>query len=177
MAHLQARNGKSVIGDTKVGDPISSEASACPRRGAYVGFGNTAAAFTEKAVGLKQRGTADHGDFRPDSGRGYVPARDGDYAQALGLGHEVLVLIFETFGGFDQTVERLLKRMASAVGNKLSKRQYDETTWSARSWLSFQSQKLSVALHIAMAWELGAELGLGVCGAADSRAPRMGAAV
>ena len=33
VAHLQARNGKSVIGDTKVGDPISSEASACPRRG------------------------------------------------------------------------------------------------------------------------------------------------
>ena len=177
VAHLQARNGKSIVGDTKVGDPISSEASACPRRGAYVGFGNTAAAFTEKAVGLKQRGTVDHGDFRPDTGRGYVPARDGDYAQALGLGHEVLVLVFETFGGFDQTVERLLKRMAGAVGNKLSKRQYDETTWSARSWLSFQSQKLSVALHIAMAWELGAELGLGVCGAADPRAPRVGAAV
>ena len=38
------------------------------------------AAFTEKAVGLKQRGAADHGDFRPDSGRGYVPARNGDYA-------------------------------------------------------------------------------------------------
>jgi len=56
-------------------------------RGAYIGFGNTAAAFTEKAVGLKQRGTADHGDFLPDSGRRYVPARDGDYAQALG--HEV----------------------------------------------------------------------------------------
>eukprot|EP00966_Prymnesium_polylepis_P162398 3753433-Prymnesium_polylepis.1 len=31
----------------------------------------------------------------------------------------------------------------SGHGNKLSKRQYDETTWSARSWLSFQSQKLS----------------------------------
>eukprot|EP00966_Prymnesium_polylepis_P176035 4074558-Prymnesium_polylepis.2 len=62
------------------------------------------------------------------SRRGCVPARDGDYAQARGLGHEVLVLIFETFGGFDQTVERLLTRMASAVGNTLSKRQYDETT-------------------------------------------------
>ena len=90
-------------------------------------------------------------------------------------------------GGFDQTVARLLKRMASANGNKLSKRQYHETTWSARSWLSFQSQKEGSSRWVAltdctlpsMAWEgaRGAEVGLGVCGAADPRAPRMGAAV
>ena len=95
-----------------------------------------------------------------------MPAQDGDYKQPLALGH-----LFETFGGFNESVVRLLKRLADSVRNKLSMRQYDETTWSARSWLSFQSQKLSVALHLALAWELGAELGLGVCCAADPRGP------
>ena len=78
-------------------------------------------------------------------------------------------LVFESFGGFGIGVVRLLKRLASDVGNKLNRRQYDETTWSARSWLSFQTQKLSVRLHLALAFEIGAELGLGVCLAADPR--------
>ena len=47
---------------------------------------------------------------------------------------------------------------AADVGNKLSARQYDEATWSTRSWLSFQTQRLSVALHLALAWEIGSEL-------------------
>ena len=34
------------------------------------------------------------------------------------------------------------------------------TTWSARSWLSFSAQKVSVALHRAVAYELVHALGL-----------------
>eukprot|EP00966_Prymnesium_polylepis_P288354 6660639-Prymnesium_polylepis.1 len=41
---------------------------------------------------------------------------------------DVLVLVFETFGGFNESVVRLLKRLAGGVRNKLSMRQYDETT-------------------------------------------------
>ena len=37
------------------------------------------------------------------------------------------------------------------MGNRLSKAQYEATTWSARNWLSFTVQKLSVALHLAAA--------------------------
>ena len=44
--------------------------------------------------------------------------------------------------------------------NKLSARQYDLTTWGARSWLAFQTQQLSVKLHIACAWEIATELGI-----------------
>ena len=45
--------------------------------------------------------------------------------------------------------------------NKLSRTQYDETTWGARprTWMSFQAQRLSVCLHKAVAFELNAEHG------------------
>jgi hypothetical protein len=62
------------------------------------------------------------------------------------------------------------------VNNKLNAQQYDATTWSARSWLAFQTQRLSVALHMALAWEIGCELGLGVCNGADPRAAGGGVA-
>ena len=37
--------------------------------------------------------------------------------------------------------------------------QYEETTWSARSWMAFQAQKISVALHLAAALEIACDLG------------------
>ena len=116
------------------------------------------------------RGDDSHGHFNPKTGRGYVAACDGDYAQTKQLGHDVRALVFESFGGFGVEVVRLLKRLSVDVGNKLSTRQYDEATWSTRSWLAFQTQRLSVAVHMALAWELGQELGLGVCNGADPRA-------
>ena len=45
--------------------------------------------------------------------------------------------------------------------------EYDETTWSARTWLSFVSQRLSVATQLAAAQEVAEALGLSV--AADPR--------
>ena len=68
--------------------------------------------------------------------------------------------MFETFGGFSPGVVRFLKTLAYEVKNKLNHAQYDLTTWSARSWLSYQTQQLSVKLHIACAWEIAEELGL-----------------
>ena len=39
--------------------------------------------------------------------------------------------------------------------NKLSKRQHeDEASWSTRSWLSLQAQRMSVALQLAAAEEI-----------------------
>ena len=43
---------------------------------------------------------------------------------------------------------------AAEVSNKLSSNQYDETTWSARSWMAFASQQLSVAVQLAVADEI-----------------------
>ena len=130
-------------------------------------MGNTAPRFEKQVHGLRQRGDESHENFNPKTGRGYVAACDGDYAQTKQLGHDVRALVFESFGGFGVEVVRLLKRLANDVGNKLSAKQYDEATWSTRSWLSFQTQRLSVALHMALAFEIAHELGLGgpCCGA------------
>ena len=55
--------------------------------------------------------------------------------------------------------------------NKLSAAEYDETTWSARTWLTFAMQRISVAVHKAVAKELSDALGFS--GAVDPRgAPR-----
>ena len=42
--------------------------------------------------------------------------------------------------------------------NKLFASEYEETTWSARTWTTFAAQKLSVALHYAAATEISAAL-------------------
>ena len=44
---------------------------------------------------------------------------------------------------------------------------YDETTWSARTWLTFAMQRISVAVHKAVAKELSDALGFS--GAVDPR--------
>ena len=51
--------------------------------------------------------------------------------------------------------------------------EYDETTWSARTWRTFSSQKLSVAAHYSFALEIAQALRLPTTG--DGR-PDPGAA-
>ena len=53
----------------------------------------------------------------------------------------------------------LFKKMRDKVQNKLSKKQYeDEVSWSTRTWTALMAQRLSVALHLAAAWEIAVEL-------------------
>ena len=86
----------------------------------------------------------------------------GDYEHALALGNIVSVLLFETFGGFGAGVEALLGNLAEAVDNRLTPEQYDLTTWSARNWMAYQSQRLSVRLHTAVAHQIRTEMGSGL---------------
>ena len=83
--------------------------------------------------------------------------------------HFVDVLLFETLGGFSPDVLRLLRQLSTEVGNQLSASQHDATTWSAKSWKSFQCQKLSVALHKAVAFEIASELGIAAVAGVDPR--------
>ena len=55
---------------------------------------------------------------------------------------------------------RTNEECAAERQNKLRKDEYDKTTWSARTWLTFKTQKVSVALHRAVALELANALGL-----------------
>ena len=51
--------------------------------------------------------------------------------------------------------------MEDKVRNKLTKRQYEnEVSWSTSTWLALQAQRLSVAVHIASAWEIARKMQL-----------------
>ena len=108
------------------------------------------------------------GNFRRRRG-GYVAAKRADYDHALSRGDtDVQMLLFETFGGWSAPVTALFKKMRDKVQNKLSKKQYeDEVSWSTRTWLALMAQRMSVALHLAAAWEIAVELK--VPGAEDER--------
>ncbi len=67
-------------------------------------------------------------------------------------------MLFETFGGF-HSVTATLFHEAALLKAKFSRSEYDENTWSTRTWLSFAVQQVSVALHKAVAREIERELG------------------
>ena len=60
-----------------------------------------------------------------------------------------------------------LQRLAEERANKLNKREYDETTWAARTWRSFAVQQLSVSVHRSVSLEIA--LALGLSGSVDER--------
>ena len=69
----------------------------------------------------------------------------------VGTDTDLLMLLFETFGGWSEPVVRLFslfRRMQDKVRNKLTQRQYEnEVSWSTSTWLALQAQRLSVAVH------------------------------
>ncbi|EOD27495.1 hypothetical protein EMIHUDRAFT_235709 [Emiliania huxleyi CCMP1516] len=143
-------------------DPLSSNPEDVGQRGAFVGLGNTEPGTSADVFGLEQRGAVGDGDFRPSDGGGYVAYKKADYAHALSRSDtDVQMYLFETFGGWCNAVKRLFYQMKDKVRNKLSKRQHeDEASWSTRSWLSLQAQRMSVALQLAAAEEIATELRL-----------------
>ena len=158
--------GAMLYGDIKLFDSIGS-AGVPALRGAVVAFGNTRPAARARVLGLRERGVPSDGHFKPHTGEGYVHASLGDYAKAIALGVDVRPLLFETLGGFSPEVMALLSALCEERANRLHAGEYDATTWAARSWMAFSTQKLSVALHRAAALEIAAALGLSA--AADPR--------
>ena len=148
--------------ELKVFDPIGAAASDVGQRGAFVAFGNTRPASREVALGRQQRGGQSDGAFRPRTGGGFVSAIKGDYDRALRKGVRVDVLLVETFGALGPELMELLVEAAELRRNKLTSGEYDETTWSARTWLSFVKQRISVAVVRSCAREVASALGLTV---------------
>ena len=79
-----------------------------------------------------------------------IPSYGGDYRYAReDKGVEVQLLLFESFGGFGKGVREILRRAADVLQNKLTRAQYlDEVTWTTKSWLGLQKQRISVVLHV-----------------------------
>ena len=70
--------------------------------------------------------------------------------------------LFESFGGFGKGVGEILWDAANVLQNKLTRAQYlDEVTWTTKSWLGLQKQRISVVLHTAIAEQVVNELACG----------------
>ena len=75
---------------------------------------------------------------------------------------DVRLLLFESFGGFGKGVGEILWKSANVLQNKLTRAQYlDEVTWTTKSWLGLQKQRISVVLHTAIAEQIVNELASG----------------
>ena len=67
-----------------------------------------------------------------------------------------------SFGGFGKGVGEILLGAANVLQNKLTRAQYlDEVTWTTKSWLGLQKQRISVVLHTAIAEQIVNELASG----------------
>ena len=86
-------------------------------------------------------------------------------AGVVGHGDErdsLALLLFESFGGFGKGVREILRKAADVLQNKLTRAQYlDEVTWTTKSWLGLQKQRISVVLHTAIAEQVVNELACG----------------
>ena len=167
-APYAGESGSTYLGELKFIDPLSSNPANILRRGAKVAFGNTQPSMAEKVYGLEEQGAEADGSFDSETGTGHVPGMDGDYARALAHGgYDVRLLLFETFGGAGDGAMRLLDKLADEVNNRLSHTQYDQTSWSARNWRTYQTQRLSVVLQLEAVGEIARELGLAAGRAVD----------
>ena len=73
---------------------------------------------------------------------GYVSAFPSDYARAQESGVRCVTLLMETFGGMSPQLFEALCAAAEWRNNKLMASEYDETTWSARTWMAFATYSL-----------------------------------
>ena len=139
------------------------EAGAAGDRGAFVAFGNTRPRAREKVQGRLARGEPGKA-FNPRDGSGRAEALPGDYPRAAARGVEVKALLVETYGGLEGDLVELFQAAAAARGDTLSAGEYDETTWSARTWLVFVEQRISVAVQRSIGKEIAQALGLATAG-------------
>ena len=147
--------------DLKVFDPVGSEPGEVCGRGAFVAMGNTRPEARAVVHGVEERGVAGTA-FDPRTGTGHVARREGDYARARAAGVAVEVLLVETFGGLGDGLMNVLEEAQRVREDMLSASEYDETTWSARTWMVFVQQRISVATQRAVSHEIATALGLGL---------------
>ena len=141
-------------------DPLGSQPTAVRPRGGHVAFGNTEPGARLEVLGRAQRGSPDDAAFNPLTGEGFVAPADAPYDRARRNGSTVAPLLFETFGGWGPGAVALLRWATETRGNKLRGSEYDDTSWSARTWMGFTAQRISCALARAVAWELATAMSL-----------------
>ena len=140
-AYHSAFNGKHVLYETKVVAPIAASSGAGPARQAQAGtlcaFGNSEKHFLTKILGTPS------GDGAPPTG--------GDYLFALARGHTVVPLIHEVFGGLAPCANETLRDLGRRKQGRLDE---PSASWSARSFVAYHGQLLSIAIAYGVSGEL-----------------------
>ena len=85
-----------------------------------------------------------------------TPPSDGDYLYALKHGHSVVPLIHEVFGGLAPRANENLRDLGRRKQGRLDE---PSTSWSARSFVAYYGQLLSIAVAIGVAGELKRGIG------------------
>ena len=135
-------------------------------RGKYSPSGATAAVVAEEeeaeAEAEAEEAGAEEGAEAPTKS---PKEGEGDYRFAREQDCDLRLFDFESFGGFGKEVRSTLREAANQLSNKLSHAQHlDEVTWTTKNWHGLQTQRLSVVLHTAVAWQTVNELACGESG-------------
>jgi hypothetical protein len=156
---LTIRSNRLRCFDLKLFDPIGSHPAEAATRGSYLAFGNTIERADDLVLGRAERNPG-AGEFNRRTGVGHVAGKSGDYASCEKHGIEAVPLLCETFGGFGPGLIALIDELGEIRRNRLTHDEYDQATWATRSWKSFVKQRLSVALHMAVAGEIAEAMGM-----------------
>jgi hypothetical protein len=149
--------GGDVLIETKVPSPLTRAKSAGKgskdgggkpaKVGHQYAFGNTEEPYRVLVLGCKKRGAKSQGPFNHYTGRGYVKAMAGQYADALSKGSRVVPLIVETLGGITPhalSYVRYLDRRTRGRGKRDSTA-YGRSRTSARTFYTHHTQRISLA--------------------------------
>ena len=113
-------------------------------------FGNTEEWYRRSILGCKRRGRRADGPLNHDTGRGFVPRTDGQYADALRKGNRVVTMIVESHGGI---TPHALSYVGYLSGRARSARARDSTVYgrsrtSPRSFYTHHLQRISLAAQL-----------------------------
>ena len=140
-----ASDGKMGIAELKVANSCTSTQegrSTTTKKTATCAFAGTLPQIMQRLLG------------RPGASRLSTTGKIPDYSRCVDMGHHLIVLVHEVFGGMSPSAVAALKRMARAVNNTLSDRYARQATWTAKSFEAFVAQRLSAAVARWVAKEL-----------------------
>ena len=115
--------------------------------GHLYGFGNTEEELRLQIFGTKAWGKKADGPLNHETGKGWVHAVKGDYADALSKGHIVNDMIVESTGGIaphTRSVVRRLSRRAEGKG-ATDRTKYGTARASTRSFATHHLQRMTKA--------------------------------
>ena len=75
----------------------------------------------------------------------------GDYRGAIALGHTIVPIVMEVFGGWGPDACKLFRQVARCHRDLLDPAR---TSWAARSFSAYHSQRISTAIHYSAAAEI-----------------------